>query len=167
MRSLFLGAPAIGGARRRSGTSLLRKLMPRARERVALMPVAEQPAELAEAFGMVIRDPFYEWDRHELHPQMTNYEFLTEMASNLYALGVRWVRIEFHADPGGSYGAIDYRKYDWFVNVLAPRYGPNLHAYEILNEPNKAAPAAETQDAQDEISPEAVGTLMCAVFPRL
>src|ERR671933_1374447 len=123
MRSLFLGAPAIGGARRRSGTSLLRKLMPRARERVALMPVAEQPAELAEAFGMVIRDPFYEWDRHELHPQMTNYEFLTEMASNLYALGVRWVRIEFHADPGGSYGAIDYRKYDWFINVLAPRFG--------------------------------------------
>ena len=58
MRSLFLGAPAIGGTRRRSGTSLLRKLMPRARERVALMPVAEQSAELAEAFGMVIRDHF-------------------------------------------------------------------------------------------------------------
>ena len=218
MRSLFLGAPPIGGTRRRSGTSLLRKLMPRARERVTLMPVAEQPAELAEAFGMVIRDPFYEWDRHELHPQTTNYEFLTEMASNLYALGVRWVRIEFHADPGGSYGAIDYRKYDWFINVLAPRfglkilalfttdivsgngseigtfqvtgaadpqnayikvfadraveiatrYGRNLHAYEILNALNNdAAPTAEQQSAQDEISPEAVGTLMCAVFPRL
>jgi hypothetical protein len=192
--------------------------MRRAKGSVALMPVAEQPAELAEAFGMVVRDPFYEWNRHELHPQTPNYEFLTEMASNLYALGVRWVRIEFHADPGGSYGAIDYRKYDWFINVLAPRfglkilalfntgivrgsgseiatfqvtgaadprgayikvfadraveiatrYGPNLHAYEILNEPNNTpTPAAETQGAQDEISPEAVGTLMCAVFPRL
>src|SRR5919199_355659 len=94
MRSLFAEAPAIGGIRQsRPGTSLLRKLMLRPKGSVTLMPVAEQPAELAEAFGMVIRDPFYEWNRNEIHPQATNYEFLTAMASNLYALGVRWVRI--------------------------------------------------------------------------
>ncbi len=219
MRALFFGSPAAAPATRPgAGRSLLRKLALFPKGPATLQPVAELPPELAEGFGMVIRDPFYEWDRHELHPRATNYEFLTEMASNLYSLGVRWVRIEFHAEPGGSYGAMDYRKYDWFINVAAPRfglkvlalfntgivkgagseitafqatgaadphnayikvfadraveiatrYGPNLHAYEILNEPNKyPALAVETQGQQDEIDPLAVGTLMCEVFPRL
>jgi hypothetical protein len=198
--------------------SLLRRIVLRTKGPATLMAVAEQPAELADAFGMVIRDPFYEWNRNELYPQAPNYQLLTEMAANLYALGVRWVRIEFQAEEGGSYGAIDYRKFDWFINVAAPRFGlkvlglfsagilrghdadlaafqnggaperqaayiaafadrvteiasryrDKLHGYEIWNEPNKfAGLAIDTQGEQDEISPEAFGALMSALFPRL
>lgn len=184
----------------------------------ALAPVVELPGDRAGGFGMVIRDPFYEWNRDDLYPQAPDYSFLAEMAANLYGLGVRWVRLEFHAEEGGSSGVIDYRKYDWFINVACPRfglkvlallgvdilrgpnskaqdldaidaldrhqafvnafvsraveiaahYGDRLHAYEILNEPNKfSGIAIETAGAKDEINPDAVGNLLSTVFPRL
>ena len=219
MRMLLgASAPAPGAQRSGAGGTLLRKLRLLPKAAPALLPVMEQPADAAEAFGMVVRDPVYEWNRHELYPQATNYQFLTEMAANLHAAGVRWIRIEFHAEDGPNYGFIDYRKYDWFITTAAPRfglkilallgtgilkgpesnvaalqvtsgdgapngymrawttraleiarrYGNHLHGYEILNEPNKYGPLAnETQGTQDEIAPEAVGSLMSTIFPRL
>ncbi len=212
----FARSATVPMQRPRGALGILRRLLPKGKP--VLLPVAELPAELGEGFGMVIRDPFYEWNRHPLHPEATNYEFLTEMANNLYTLGVRWIRLEFHADEGDNYGAIDWRKYDWFINEVAPRfglkilalfnigilkgpgsdmlafqdiqaterheayvyaftkraleiatrYGDKLHAYEILNEVNKcAALAVETQGAQDEVAPEAVGALLSTVFARL
>lgn len=199
-------------------TSLLGRFRLRSKAAQALLPASELRAETAEGFGMVIRDPFYEWNRHQLYPDAPNYPFLNEMASNLYTMGVRWIRMEFHAEEGDGYGYIDFRKYDWFINEVAPRfgfkilalfntgilkgagsdlqtlqqsgtgetafayinaftqraveiaahYGDKLHAYEILNEPNKSGPmAAETQGKEDEIDPHAVGMLMSVVFPRL
>lgn len=208
-RSAALPAP-------RPGLGILRRMLPKGKP--VLLPAGELPMETAEGFGMVIRDPFYEWNRHPLHPNAPNYEFLAAMANNLYTLGVRWVRLEFHAEEGNNYGSIDWRKYDWFVNEAAPRfglkilalfnvgilkgpgselgalqdvgsanrhdgyvmafskraveiarrYGERLHAYEILNEPNKSgALAVETQGKQDELAPEAVGGLISTLFPRL
>lgn len=121
-------APAAGAREERAGTHLLRKLRLLPKSVPALLPVMEQPPEVAEAFGMVVRDPVYEWNRHELYPQASNYHFLTEMAANLHAAGVRWIRLEFHAEDGPGFGAIDYRKYDWFINVAAPRFGLKILA---------------------------------------
>ena len=108
MRMLFWGAAA-APAPSRPRPSLLRRIALRAKGPATLLPVAEQPAELADAFGMVIRDPFYEWNRNELYPQAPNYQLLKEMAANLHAMGERWFRIELQAEERGSYGSNDYR----------------------------------------------------------
>ena len=71
-----------------------------------------------ELMGMVIRDPYYEFNSlpGTLGPNTVAQE---EMARNLAQIGVRWVRLEFLADGD----TLDFSKYDYFIGTLAPRYG--------------------------------------------
>ena len=89
----------------------------------------------ADFFGIVGRDPWYEWNTDPVRfPDDVNRDALEGMARDLALAGAGWVRIELHAErdpaglspdpdrPGGP-GYIDWRKWDWFVKECAPRYG--------------------------------------------
>ena len=87
-----------------------------------------------EMFGMVMRDPFYEYNTDPVnYPNATNKTALERQAMELQAAGVKWVRMEFFADYDGSVqaGDINWAKYDWFINELAPKYG--LKVLALLN----------------------------------
>jgi hypothetical protein len=87
-----------------------------------------------ELFGMVIRDPFYEFNTDpENYPNAPNRTALERQAAELAAAGVTWIRMEFFADYDGTVaaGEINWTKYDWFVRELAPKY--NLKVLALLN----------------------------------
>ncbi|HEX8599979.1 MAG TPA: hypothetical protein VF952_15875 [Chloroflexia bacterium] len=87
-----------------------------------------------ELFGMVARDPFYEFNTDPVNfPMQPNKVALERQASELASLGVRWIRMEFFADYDGSVqpGEINWEKYDWFIRELAPKY--NLKVLALLN----------------------------------
>ncbi len=87
-----------------------------------------------ELFGMVMRDPFYEYNTDPVnYPNSPNKAALERQASELASAGVRWVRMEFFADYDGSVpaGEINWNKYDYFIKELAPRYG--LKVLALLN----------------------------------
>lgn len=88
-------------------------------------------------FGVVARDPFYEWNTNPRTPG-SNTEFLENMAREIKFMGARYVRIEFRADikAGVRGGEINYAKYDAFINDIAPRYGLKilgLLGYGLVN----------------------------------
>ena len=82
----------------------------------------------ADFFGIVGRDPWYEWNTAPArHPNDVNRAVLEGMAAELAAAGAGWVRVELRAEhdernPGGP-GYIDWRKWDWFIRECAPKYG--------------------------------------------
>jgi hypothetical protein len=82
----------------------------------------------ADFFGIVGRDPDYEWNTDPAqYPNDVNRAALEGMARDLAYAGAGWVRIELRAEhdvnaPGGP-GYIDYRKWDWFIKECAPKYG--------------------------------------------
>jgi hypothetical protein len=182
-----------------------------------------------EDFGMVGRDPWYEFNTDPVNfPDNVNQRFLENMAQQISQAGAHWIRIEFHAEygqPSGP-GYIDWRKYDWFINECAPkyglkvlallnsgilsdtdpaysvarlldppdgqgsdpndgtnnyirafrdrargiadRYGPNIAAYEIFNEPNVNAEFGRITNFQfQEITPERFANLMVVTYERL
>ena len=85
-------------------------------------------------FGIVMRDPFYEYNTDPVnYPNACNRTALEKQASELQALGAKWVRMEFFADYDGSVkpGDINWAKYDCFINDIAPRYG--LKVLALLN----------------------------------
>ncbi|HEX8228250.1 MAG TPA: hypothetical protein VF826_02935 [Chloroflexia bacterium] len=87
-----------------------------------------------ELFGMVARDPFYEFNTDPVRfPNQPNKVALERQAAELASLGVRWIRMEFFADYDGSVqpGEINWEKYDWFIRELAPKY--NLKVLALLN----------------------------------
>ncbi|MCS7294528.1 MAG: hypothetical protein NZ761_03935, partial [Dehalococcoidia bacterium] len=88
--------------------------------------VAVRDAEArAEFFGIVGRDPWYEFNTDpERYPMDLNRTFLETMMAEMRSLGARWVRIEFHAeyDTAPGPGRIDWDKHDWYLFDLAPRY---------------------------------------------
>ncbi len=87
-----------------------------------------------ELFGMVMRDPFYEYNTDPVnYPNASNRTALERQAAELAAAGVRWVRMEFFADYDGSVkaGDINWAKYDLFIKELAPKYG--LKVLALLN----------------------------------
>jgi len=87
-----------------------------------------------DLFGMVIRDPFYEYNTDTINfKNEPNKTALEAMAKELAGAGVKWVRMEFFADYDGSVapGDINWQKYDWFINELAPKYG--LKVLALLN----------------------------------
>ena len=87
---------------------------------------ARDPASWPEFFGIVGRDPWYEFNTDpERYPVEVNRAFLESMMAEMAALGARWVRIEFHAeyDRAPGPGWIDWDKHDWYLWDLAPRYG--------------------------------------------
>jgi hypothetical protein len=112
---------------------LLLPLIPRSTP--ARAAVAEAPAlpaatrgHDADFFGIVGRDPWFEWGTDPTrHPNDVNRTALEGMARDLAYAGAGWVRIELRAEhddnaPGGP-GYIDYRKWDWFIKECAPKYG--------------------------------------------
>ena len=99
------------------------------------LPAASAPPARAQSatpspdlFGMVARDPYYEWNTDPIHfPNASNRAALEREAAELQAMGVRWVRIEFWVD-GEDF---NWDRYDAFVNEIAPRHG--LQILALLN----------------------------------
>ncbi|MBC8161240.1 MAG: hypothetical protein H7Z42_08475 [Roseiflexaceae bacterium] len=69
--------------------------------------------------GMVVRDPFYEWNSNPAFPQASNKDFLDQMGQVLAKSGVQWVRFEVHL---GSAFESDLAAHDYFINEVAPRH---------------------------------------------
>lgn len=169
-----------------------------------------------EIFGMVGRDPWYEYGTNpEDHPNDVNRTFLENMVAEMSDMGVRWIRFEFRAEtdhPEGP-GPIDWSKHDWFLNELLPaydmkalgllgsgligdedttyefnrindptdhlgrnhytqtfishveqiadRYGENVAAFEILNEPNNNQILSwETDGRVEQVEPDTYGRIV-------
>jgi hypothetical protein len=94
---------------------------------------ARPPAE-RELFGMVARDPFYEYNTDPVNfHEAPNRVALEQQAAELAAAGVKWIRMEFFADYDGTVkpGDINWSKYDWFIRELAPKY--DLKVLALLN----------------------------------
>jgi hypothetical protein len=99
---------------------------------------ANTPAALplrADVLGMAIRDPYYEWGTAPGSPNAPNVVFQERMGAELQAMGVGWVRTEFHINlplnaPADAVIA-EIAKYDYFVNVVAPKY--NLKILALLS----------------------------------
>lgn len=181
-----------------------------------LVTEANPDRDPAEFFGMVGRDPWYEYGTNpEDHPNDVNRAFLENMVADMADMGVRWIRFEFRAEtdvPEGP-GPIDWSKHDWFINELLPsydmqalallgsglvgdkdriyqfkhindrpsqigrnsytqvfmehveqiadRYGDNIAAFEILNEPNNNQILSwETNGQVEEVDPLIYGRLV-------
>ncbi|GAB4208060.1 MAG: hypothetical protein OHK0022_37120 [Roseiflexaceae bacterium] len=107
---------ALGPARARANEPAVQPAAP------AAMPGVANP----EFMGMVIRDPYYDYNSM---PGMSgpNTVAQEEMARTLARMGVRWVRMEFIADNG----VVDFNRFDYFIGTLAPRY--NLKVLGLLN----------------------------------
>lgn len=86
----------------------------------SLAPGAENP----NFMGMAIRDPYYDFDTNPQYPGDPNYAFQDKMGERLAAAGVRWVRLDFLADPDGH---VNFAKYDYFIGTVAPR-----HNFKVL-----------------------------------
>ena len=73
-------------------------------------------------WGMVVRDPGYEWNTNPAYPNEVNRDFIDAMLDNLAYAGVQWVRFEFHgAWDGSPYGAINLAQADYFVQAAHAR----------------------------------------------
>jgi hypothetical protein len=104
---------------------------------VALLPGAATPPPAAalatpDFFGLVGRDPWYEFDTAAGQPRRP---FQEAMLRNIAATGVGWVRIEFHTSyvttGVARAGAVTFPETDLFVNELAPAYRTKVLA--LLN----------------------------------
>ena len=105
--------------------SLLLAAMPRPTATHAA-PAADD-ATRADLFGMVARDPYYEYNSDpQKFPDAPNRAALERQAAELQEMGVRWVRMEFFAD-----GEINWDRYDLFITDIAPRHG--LKVLGLLN----------------------------------
>src|SRR5688500_9014884 len=67
------------------------------RPRDMRMPHVAQPgASNPDFMGMVIRDPWYDFDTNPAFPGEANRAFQDTMGATLAHIGVRWVRFDFH-----------------------------------------------------------------------
>ena len=93
-------------------------------------PQTAEPAQAVgslnpEFMGMAIRDPYYDYNSFPGMPGPNVYA-QEAMGQQLEQMGVRWVRLEFIADPDG----IHFDKYDYFISQVAPRH--NLKVLAVL-----------------------------------
>lgn len=87
--------------------------------RGAARPLA---APTPDFWGMVVRDPGYEWNTNPAYPNAVNQAFVDSMLDNLAYAGVQWVRFEFHgAWDGSDYGTINLAQADYFVAAAHAR----------------------------------------------
>ncbi len=90
-------------------------------------PLPQATGANADLFGMVIRDPYYEYNSDPINfPNTANLAALNRQAAELQEMGVHWVRLEFFAN-----GDFNWARYDAFINDIAPRYG--LKVLALLN----------------------------------
>lgn len=96
--------------------------------------VRERESTDQDLFGIVMRDPFYEFNSDPVNfPMQANKAALEEQTRELSNAGAKWVRMEFFADYDGTVpaGEINWDKYDYFIKVLAPKY--DLKVLALLN----------------------------------
>lgn len=84
------------------------------------MPQATPGAANPEFMGMVVRDPFYDFDSNPAFPGQPNQAFQDKMGQLLANAGVRWVRLEFLR---GAEPEVNFARYDYFIGTVAPKYG--------------------------------------------
>ena len=80
-------------------------------------------------FGVVGRDPYYEWNTDTARfNNDVNRTVLENIVKEMAASGAKWVRIEFLAEYGDPFGPgrMPYEKYDWFLTDLVRRYNMNV-----------------------------------------
>jgi hypothetical protein len=102
-------------------------------------PAAQPGAANPEFMGMVIRDPWYDFNTNPFYPGQPNYAFQDTMGATLAAMGVRWVRLDFHivvplADVTVNQSQAieaEIAKNDYFINEVAPRH--NLKVLALLS----------------------------------
>jgi hypothetical protein len=75
----------------------------------------------AGKMGLVIRDPWYEFDTNLDQPNLPNTVAQDAMGALLSDLGARWVRLEFHIAGDDVAGQV--ARNDYFINEVAPRHG--------------------------------------------
>lgn len=88
----------------------------------AASPAQSGPID-PELLGMVVRDPWYEFGTHPRFPGQPNYEALQRTGQILEEAGVRWVRVEFIVRTGAGSFEEQVARYDYFIDVVAPRHG--------------------------------------------
>lgn len=70
----------------------------------------------SDFFGIVVRDPWYEFNTNPTYPNALNQAFLNSQFDHVQTASLGWIRFEFHADYDGSLtGVINYQKTDWFI----------------------------------------------------
>lgn len=91
--------------------------------RAAQPPLPTPPTPPTPNFwGMVVRDPVYEWGTHPNFPNQANQPFIDSMLDTLQAMGAEWVRFEFHGVwDDTDYGAINLAQADYFVQAARKR----------------------------------------------
>jgi hypothetical protein len=87
-------------------------------------PAASDP----NLFGMVIRDPWYEFGTHPRYPGEPNYEAQLRMGQILAEAGVRRVRVEFIVRDGAGTWQEQVARNDYFITQVAPQYGLQVMA---------------------------------------
>ncbi len=134
---------------------------------LTLLPVAQTPTPASAAltdpypdrdgfFGVVGRDPYYEWNTDTIHfNNDVNKAVLENIAKEMAADGAKWVRIEFFSEYGDVFGAgrIPYEKYDWFLTDLCKRYNMNvlgLLSYGIVRDTNPTYALNKINDPVDQ-----------------
>ncbi|XSG75275.1 glycosyl hydrolase [Herpetosiphon llansteffanensis] len=87
------------------------------------MSHAEPPTDQSsDWWGIVVRDPAYEWNTNPAYPNAANQAFINRMFDEIVAMGGRWVRFEFHGTwDGSSYGAFNLAQADYFVSAAHSR----------------------------------------------
>ncbi|MCS6842274.1 MAG: glycoside hydrolase family protein [Roseiflexus sp.] len=101
--------------------------VPPAAAQAPLMPASVTvPPDL---MGIVIRDPWFDFDTNPAFPGQPNRTFQDRMGAVLAQMGARWVRLDFRiAAPLDAQLPPDFiereiAKNDYFINEVAPRYG--------------------------------------------
>lgn len=85
-------------------------------------PIARPTPLYPNFWGMVVRDPEYEWNTNPAYPNAVNQAFVNAMLDNLQAIGVEWLRFEFHAiNDGSEYGAFNMAQADYFIQAARAR----------------------------------------------
>ncbi|PMP84179.1 MAG: hypothetical protein C0183_06755, partial [Roseiflexus castenholzii] len=99
---------------------------------VAQEPSMPAPASVPpDMMGIVIRDPWFDFDTNPAFPGQSNKTFQDRMGAVLAQMGVRWVRLDFRiaapldADPRLPPDFIEREiaRNDYFINEVAPRHG--------------------------------------------
>ena len=125
-------------------------LAPAGQTPVAAASIAPFADGRQDLFGMVARDPYYEFDTDPIHyPGALNRTALEREAAEMEAMGVRWVRMEFWADGDG----FNWARYDAFINDIAPRHGLKILALlnaGIVNYQGASVNPAATNDPPDQ-----------------
>ena len=116
---------------------LVAALPANAASRAQAVPATAPGASNPDFMGMVIRDPWYDFGTTA--PGQPNKAFQDTMGATLAAMGVRWVRLDFHIVVPMADVSVDQSqaveaeiaKNDYFIREVAPRH--NLKVLALLS----------------------------------